>query len=99
MLSRRPLWARVLLCIGDRRLNKRSISGVQEKARQREPGGNEIRWTECLAEDRQLFVIKRSGVSPHAVELEARDSTDGRVGDGRERCGRIRRTKLKSNAV
>ena len=43
--------------MGDHRLPKRVISGELENAGKCGPEGKEKEWTDCVAEDRQLFGI------------------------------------------
>ena len=55
--TRRLLWARALLRMGDHRLPKRVMSGGLENAGKRGPGGKEKEWTDCVADDLRLFGI------------------------------------------
>ena len=55
--TRRLLWAGALLRMGDNRLPKRVMSGEPENAEKRGPRGKEKEWTDCVADDLQLFGI------------------------------------------
>ena len=55
--TRRLLWARALLHMGDHSLPKRAMSGELENAGKRGPRGKEKEWTDCVADDLRLFGI------------------------------------------
>ena len=55
--TRRLLWSRALLRMGDHRLLKRVMSRELENARQRGPGGKEKEWTYFAAEDGRVLGI------------------------------------------
>ena len=55
--TRRSLWSRMLLRMGDHRLPKRIMSGELENVGKRGPGGKEKEWTDCMAKDLRLLGI------------------------------------------
>ena len=53
--TKRLLWSRALLRMGDHRLPKRGMSGELDNAGKRGSRGKEKEWTVCVAEDLRLF--------------------------------------------